>query len=66
MSGNVTRVKEGRGEFKILTAKPTGKRHLGRPRRKCDENITTDLKEIDVSTRIWIDSVWIEIIGELL
>ena len=29
---------------------------LGTPRRKWEENITTDLKEIGVNTRDWIDS----------
>ena len=30
--------------FKILTNKPTGKRLLGRPKRKWEDNIRTDLK----------------------
>ena len=34
-SGNLTRMEEGRSSFKILTGKPTGKRPLGRPRRRC-------------------------------
>ena len=33
-AGHVTRIEEGRSAFKILTGKPTGKRHLGRPRRR--------------------------------
>ena len=32
--GHVARMEEGRSAFKILTGKSTGKRHLGRPRRK--------------------------------
>ena len=32
--GHVARMKEGRSAFKILTGKPTGKRPLGRPRRR--------------------------------
>ena len=36
---------EGRGAFKILTGKPTGKRPLGRPGRRWD-NIRMDLEEI--------------------
>ena len=30
-AGHVARMEEGRSAFKILTGKPTGKRHLGRP-----------------------------------
>ena len=33
-AGHVARMEEGRSAFKILTGKPTGKRHLGRPRRR--------------------------------
>ena len=44
-------MEEGRSAFKILTGKPTGKRHLGRPRRRCEDNIRMDLKEIGVIAR---------------
>ena len=33
-AGHVARMEEGRNAFKILTGKPTGKRPLGRPRRR--------------------------------
>ena len=33
-AGHVVRMEEGRSAFKILTGKPTGKRPLGRPRRR--------------------------------
>ena len=33
-AGHVARMEEGRSAFKILTGKPTGKRPLGRPRRR--------------------------------
>ena len=36
---NVTNIEEGTSVFKILTDKSTGKRLLGRPRRRCDDNI---------------------------
>ena len=42
--------------FKILTGKPTGKGPLGRPRRRWEENIRMDLKEIGINTRNWVDS----------
>ena len=49
-------MEEGRSAFKILTGKPTGKRPLGRPRRRWEDNIRMDLKEIGINTRNWVDS----------
>jgi len=42
-------MEECRSAFKILTGKPTGKRHLGRPRHRWEDNIKIDLKEIGVN-----------------
>ena len=36
--------------FKILTSKPSGKRHLGRPRRRWEDDIGIDFKEIGINT----------------
>jgi hypothetical protein len=44
-AGHVARMKEGRSAFKILTGKPTGKRHLGSPGRIWENNIRMDLKD---------------------
>ena len=38
----------GRSAFKILISKPTGKRPLVRLRRKWEDNIRMDLKEIGI------------------
>ena len=54
-AGHVARMEEGRSSFKILTGKPTGKRPLGKPRRRWDE-IRMDLKEIGITMRNWVDS----------
>ena len=48
-AGHVARMKEGRRAFKILTSKPTGKRPLGRPRRRWEDNIRMDLEEIGIN-----------------
>ena len=40
---HVVRMEEGNSAFKILTGKPTGKRHLGRPRRWWEDSIRMDL-----------------------
>ena len=50
---HVARMEKGRNGFKILTGKPTGKR----PRRRWENNIRMDLKEIGINTRNWVDSV---------
>ena len=47
---------EGRSAFKILTGKPSGKRPLGRPRRRWEDNIRMDLEEMGINTRNWVDS----------
>ena len=38
-TGHVARMEGGRSAFKILTGKPTGKRLLGKPRRRWEDNI---------------------------
>jgi hypothetical protein len=38
-------MEEGRSAFKILTGTPNGKRPLGRPRRKWEDNIQWILKK---------------------
>ena len=49
-------MEEGRSAFKILTGKPIGKRPLGRPRRRWEDNIIKDLEEIDINAGNWVDS----------
>ena len=55
-AGHVARMEEGRSAFKNLTGKPTGKRPLGRPRRRWEDNIRMDLEEIGINARNWVDS----------
>ena len=59
-------MEEGRSALKLLTGKPTGKRPLVRPRRRWEDNIIMDLKEICISTRNWIILLRLGIIGEPL
>ena len=44
-------MEEGRSAFKILTDSPAGKRPLGMPRRRWEDNIRINRKEIGISTR---------------
>ena len=43
---HVARMGEGRGVYRILVGKPEGKRPLGRPRRRWEDNIKMDLQEV--------------------
>jgi len=38
---------EERGVYRVLVGKPEGKRLLGRPRRRCVDNIRMDLQEVE-------------------
>ena len=55
-AGHVARMEEGRSAFKILTGKPTGKRPLGRPRHRWEDNIRMDFEEIGINAGNWVDS----------
>ena len=46
----------GRSAFKMLAGKPTGKRPLGRPRRRREDNIIMNLEEVGVNNRNLVDS----------
>ena len=50
-AGHVARIKEGRISFKILAGTHRGKRHLGKPRGRWQDNIRMDLKEIDINKK---------------
>ena len=54
--GHVARMEEGRSAFKILTGKLIGKRPLGRPRRRWEDNIRMDLEEIGINAGNCVDS----------
>ena len=53
---HVARMEEGRSAFKILTGKHTGKRPLGRPSRRWEDNIRIDFEEIDINAGNCVDS----------
>jgi hypothetical protein len=51
-AGHVERMGEGRGVYRVLVGSPEGKRPLGRPRRRWENNINMDLREIGILGRI--------------
>ena len=59
-------MEKDRSAFKMLTGKSTGKRPLGRPRRRWEDNIRMNLKQLGVNTRNWVNSAQARIIGEPL
>ena len=53
-AGHVARM-ERRGLYRVLVGKPEGKRLLGRPRRRWEDNIKMDLQEMGCGGMDWID-----------
>jgi hypothetical protein len=45
-AGHVARMGENRGAYKILVGRPEGRRPLGRPRHRWEDNIEKDLQEV--------------------
>jgi hypothetical protein len=45
---------EERGVYMVLVEKPEGKRQLGRPRRRWEDNIRMDLQEVGCGGIYWI------------
>ena len=50
----MARMEEGRGVHKVLVGKPEGKRALGRPRRRWEDNIKMDLEEVGRGCGDWM------------
>jgi hypothetical protein len=54
-AGHVVRMGEGRSVYRVLVRKPEGKRPLGRPRRRWEDNIKVDLQEVGCGSMDWIE-----------
>jgi hypothetical protein len=48
-------MEEVRGAYNILVGRPDGRRPLGRPRRRWEDNIKMDIREIGVGDVDWIN-----------
>jgi hypothetical protein len=53
-AGHVVRIEEGRGIYRVLVGRPKGKRWLGRPRRRWEDNIKMHLIKIEIDGANWI------------
>ena len=54
-AGHVARMGERRGVYRVLVGKPEGKRLLGRPRRRWENNIKMDLQVVGCGGVDWIE-----------
>ena len=56
-AGHVARMGEDRGVHSVLVGKPKGKRPLGRPRSRWEDNIKMDLQEVGGGYGDWMELV---------
>jgi hypothetical protein len=54
-AGHAARMGEDRVVHRVLVGKPEGKRPLGRPRRRLEDNIKMDLQEVGGGRGDWMD-----------
>ena len=54
-AGHVARMGEGRGVYRVLVGKQEGKRPLGKPRRRWEDNIKMDLQEVGGGCGDWME-----------
>ncbi|KAJ4435759.1 hypothetical protein ANN_18378 [Periplaneta americana] len=54
-AGHVARMGESRNAYRVLVGRPEGKRPLGRPRRRWEDNIKMYLREVGYDDRDWIN-----------
>ena len=53
--GHVAGIEQSRNAYRVLVGKPEGKRPLGRPRRRREDDIKMDLREVGCDPGEWID-----------
>ena len=53
--GQLARIGEDRGVHRVLVGKPEGKKPLGKPRRRWEDNIKMELQEVGVDRGDWME-----------
>ena len=48
-------MEQSKNPYRVLVGKPEGKRPLGRPKRRREDNIKMDLREVGCDPGDWID-----------
>ena len=56
-AGHIAHMGERRGVYRVLVGKPEGKRPLGRPRRRWEDDIKMGLQEVGCG--VWTGSSWL-------
>jgi hypothetical protein len=53
---------EGRGVYRVFVGRPEGRRQLGKPRRRWEDDIKMDLREIGINGSNWIQlaQYWVQ------
>jgi len=67
----VARMGQGRGMYRVMVGKPEGKRPLGRPRRRWEDNIKMDLQEVEGGCGDWMELTqdrdrWLELVSTVM
>jgi len=67
----VARMGQGRGMYRVMVGKPEGKRPLGRPRRRWEDNIKMDLQEVEGGCVDWMELTqdrdrWLELVSTVM
>jgi len=70
-TGHVARMGGKRNLYRVLVGKPEGKRPLGRPTRRWEDNINMDFQEVGYEDMDWIDLVqdryrWQELVNTVM
>ena len=52
-AGHIAHMEQFRNAYRVLVGKPEGKRSLGRPRRRWNDNINMDLREVGCDPGDW-------------
>jgi len=58
-AGHIAGIGEGRDVYRVLVGKPEGKRQLGRPRHRWEDNIKMDFHEVGWGA--WTGLIWLRI-----
>ena len=53
--GHIAHMEQSRNAYRVLVGKPDGKGPLGRPRRRWEDNIKMDLREVGCAPGEWMD-----------
>jgi hypothetical protein len=62
---------KGRDLYRVVVEKPEGRRPLGRPRRRWEDNIKTDLQDLGCGITYWIElfqdrDMWLSLVNAVM